>query len=137
MITVRCDDVTTTVDEGKVIPWLFGFSELAPSDAMSVQGLALVPESLVPVTSAIEVRVDPPGGQGELYSITINDVDVELPAGWVIPWASGLAARHGVELTSLLDTAVSGRYRRMLALMICHQNRWLGYLGITEGKRQW
>lgn len=136
MITVRCDDVTITVDADKMVPWLFGFSELAPGDAMSVQGLALIPESLAPVASAIEIRVDPIAEQGEFYSITINGLEYELPAGWVIPWASGLAARNGLDLASLLGASGSERYRRMLSLMICDQNRWLVYLGIKEGKRQ-
>lgn len=135
MITVRYGDCRARMEPAHLVSWLFGCNEVLPgvltirtlegtqSDAFSSKNVTISTES------------GKQGERGERYSITIGDASAELPAEWVIPWTSGLAAHRGVDLSPLLDAHIHERGRRMQALMICHQNRWLKYDGITEGNR--
>lgn len=128
VITIRHGDIALTMERDQLAPWLSGLSRLVPETGTLSMSLESGQHVEITTSSPLTTR-------GERYSITIGGITTDLPADWVVSWASGLAASYGSDLPAALDPRIHGRNRRMQALMICHQHRWLDYIGITERHR--
>jgi len=122
IIYVLGEETVESMDPEHVLAYLFGMSRLEPVTVRIMNGLS------------IKLDLDTiASGAGERYLCEIAGQRVEIPATWVIPFAAGLAARHGGSLE--LAEQASERRRRMQALMASHQRGWLTYIEIIEGER--
>lgn len=121
MITVRHQDAFVDLHEGQLLQLLCGLSRRAPS---------AIDWTMLPLVKGVEICIHE-AGPGERYFVKIDGVDAVLPSTWVIPWAEGVALSYGAILSTRL-TAKHERARRMQALLLCHHEGWLTYVGITE-----
>jgi len=120
IIYVVGEEAIKSVDPEHVLAYLFGMSRLEPVTVQVMNGLST------------KLDLDTiANGTGERYLCELDGQRVEIPAKWVIPFAAGLAARHGDSLE--LAEQASERRRRMQALMTSHQRGWLVYVEIIEG----
>jgi hypothetical protein len=69
---------------------------------------------------------------GDIYLIRVGGQRRRLSPHWVIPWVSGLAARHVVDLAGIVSENAPERFLRTQLLMYGHQRGWLVYEGIEE-----
>lgn len=119
---IRFKGTSSPVDESQPMIGLFGFHRTPPGSLI-----------LGPDGQQVEIIYPAlPGVGGDRYLIQVDGKPMTIPADWVVSWASGLAARGGTNLAALLDKDVHQRHRCMQALMICHQQGLLEYLGVEE-----
>lgn len=115
MINIECEHVNGFLNQEDLVYWLFGFHGELPG---------ILNLGKVSIGKSNEQNAN------ELYAISLNSRDAELSSPWILPWASGLAAGHGVDLRGMLGHDNSGRARRMQALILCHRSGWLTYYGV-------
>lgn len=83
----------------------------------------------------IDLDPDTDQSSGDVYLIRSGGQRRRLPPHWVIPWVSGLAVLHHVDLSPIVSENAPERFRRTQLLMYGHQCGWLHYEGIEERRR--
>lgn len=120
---IRFEGNESPVDESQPMIALFGFHRIPPGSPLVLGDGDQRVEIVYPAL---------PVEGGDRYRIVVDGEEMILPAGWVISWVSGLAARSGINLARLLDSDGHQRHWCMQALMVCHERGLLEYIGVEE-----
>lgn len=127
IVDLLMGDELVGLDPSDVIPWIMGYG--VKSDKTRL--LLMAEDGKPDVTLLVSIT-----GSGGRYVVnSADDVSHEwsIPESWAFPWARGLAAAHGADLTRLLSDYGDCRALGTKAMMLCDHLGWLRYVRYEKG----